>query len=86
MNNLTNYTPEQLKNELLNREKCQFNKPGCTKTAELWGIKKLGSWEIQRNPICLPCAEWIEEALEAQRKAKIAQQKSQITKNHAPKL
>jgi len=47
---LRNYTNEQLEEELLSRKKCEFNKEGCTRQAELYG-----SWEIQRDPICYNC-------------------------------
>ena len=84
MNNLNKYTTQQLKKELLNRQKCQQN--NCSGQAELWVTAKLNSQEIEIQPICLPCAEQIEASLTTQRKAHITQHKSRIIKNHAPKL
>lgn len=65
---LKDYTTEELHRELLGRLKCQFNQPGCTKTAEDWIIKP---FNYQKDPACLPC-KWkiLEVAKEAIAKRK----------------
>ena len=63
MNKLQEFTNEQLQTELLKRKKCEFNKPNCQKKASHWLAKRLGGWEIQRNPICTNCKNYIEKAL-----------------------
>jgi hypothetical protein len=67
MKELRNYTNEELEKELLSRKNYQFNKEGCTKKAELYWAKKVGCWEIQRNPICLSCCEWMNDKMEEEK-------------------
>ncbi|MCE8169298.1 MAG: hypothetical protein I3273_04205 [Candidatus Moeniiplasma glomeromycotorum] len=49
---LKEYSTEELHQELLSRLKCQFNRPGCNKTAEDWIIKP---FNYQKDPSYLSC-------------------------------
>ena len=48
--NLTQFPTQILEKELLNRQKCQFNRLTCTQKAESWIIKS-------KNPACFNCKQ-----------------------------
>jgi len=49
-NNLTQFPTQALEKELLNRQKCSFNRLTCTEKAESWIIKS-------KNPACFNCKQ-----------------------------
>jgi hypothetical protein len=64
---LKDFETEAIHRELLGRLKCEFNRPGCTKTAEDYIIKP---FNYQQDPACLPCKWKVIEEVEESIKAK----------------
>ena len=60
---LAKFSTSELETELLNRKVCQFNKLGCQKQAAGYFIKQIDGWQIQANPICFNCQEYIKKAM-----------------------
>jgi hypothetical protein len=60
---LAQFSTHELETELLKRKVCQFSKPGCQKQAAGYFIKQIDGWQIQANPICLNCQDYIKKAM-----------------------
>jgi hypothetical protein len=63
MSKLQEFSTQELESELLSRKICQFNKPLCQKKAAGYFIKQVDGWQIQANPICFNCQEYIKKAM-----------------------